>query len=397
MEFNNRDRIWIYSFGGALLLLTGYLYWTQYQPEWRTYQSEFEDLVARRFGPERARQVQRGVRQVWVKELNRVDRCVTCHLGTEWKGLDSAPHPYRSHPKEILDKHPVARYGCTLFHGGQGYAVDMAGAHATNIQHWEYPLLGTELGKAYLVSDRKALLQSNCNVCHRYDRETKGTDYINYAKQLMRDKGCRACHIINGRGGVVGPNLGFIGDQSAEQYDYARMSGAPSVFGWHVAHFKNPKAMVAESIMPNFGFGSRESQALAMLVMSWKRADLPPAYLPGVRLADLPSPEEREKEQRMMTGDGALFVKKMCFVCHDVSTLGIESASKIGPDLAVAWTDVQSRFGKTLEDFLKNPTGTMSVVLATQIHLSDTERAEVVQKLRGAYQKKVEQDAKARK
>ena len=32
-----------------------------------------------------------------------------------------------------------------------------------------------------------------------------GADYINYAKQLVQQKGCRACHTINGRGGMVGP------------------------------------------------------------------------------------------------------------------------------------------------------------------------------------------------
>lgn len=92
----------------------------------------------------------------------------------------------------------------------------------------------------------------------------------------------------------------------------------------------------------------------------------------------------------MLEGEGAFFVKKGCFICHSVSTLGIESASNIGPDLAVAVTDVQSRFGKTLEDFLSNPTGTMAVVLSTQIHLTDEERLEAIAKLKTAYQKKQE-------
>jgi len=96
----------------------------------------------------------------------------------------------------------------------------------------------------------------------------------------------------------------------------------------------------------------------------------------------------------MLTGAGAFFVKKTCFICHDVSSFGIESATKIGPDLAVAYSDVQSRFGRTLEDFLKAPTGTMSVVLSTQIHLTESEREEAIAKLKVAYQTKTEQDAK---
>ena len=93
----------------------------------------------------------------------------------------------------------------------------------------------------------------------------------------------------------------------------------------------------------------------------------------------------------MLEGEGAFFVKKGCFICHSVSSLDIESAAKIGPDLAEAVVDVQSRFGKTLEDFLASPTGTMSVVLATQIQLTDEEKREVVEKLKIAYQRKQEQ------
>ena len=115
---------------------------------------------------------------------------------------------------------------------------------------------------------------------------------------------------------------------------------------------------------------------------------MPTRYLPGAQPVDRPTPEELEKEKQMMSGEGAFFVTHRCFVCHSVSTLGIESAAKIGPDLSDAVADVQSRFGRTLEDFLANPTGTMSVVLATQIQLTDAEKREAVGKLKLAYQKK---------
>jgi cytochrome c551/c552 len=394
MNWKTWDTFWIYLFGIGMLALTGYLYWNQLMPEWKGYQSEFHDLVDKRFGEQRAATTPAGIQQVWVKELNRTDRCTTCHQGIEWKGLENAPNPFRTHPKEILDKHPVSKYGCTVCHGGQGYATTAAEAHAIDAEHWERPLLGTELAKAYLVSNRHALLESNCNICHRNDRETKGTDYVNYAKQLVRDKGCRACHTINNRGGVIGPNLTYIGDQNPEQYDYARMPGKPSVFGWHLAHFKDPKSMSSETVMPNFGLGSREAQSLAMLVMSWKKTDLPIEYIPGAKTADLPTPEEKAKEEQMLHGEGAFFVRKTCFICHDVTVLGVESATKIGPDLSIAYADVQSRFGRTLDDFLHNPTGTMAVVLSIQIHLTDQERNEAIRTLTSAYQKKQALEAK---
>lgn len=389
-----KDPILLYSFGGVVLVITGLVFWNYYTPEWRGYQDEFKEMVTKKFGADRAAQVPLGLQQIWAKDLNRVDRCITCHQGMEWKGMDNAPSPFKSHPQEILKKHPLSQYGCTVCHGGQGFATDMEAAHGFS-EHWEEPLLGKQVSDLYLIKDKKAMMQMNCNTCHRYDRETAGADYINQAKQLIQAKNCRACHTINGRGGVIGPDLTNVGNKSAEQYDYSRMLGVKTAFAWHVAHLQNPKSLVPESVMPNFGFNSRDAQSLALLVMSWKRTSIPARFLPGVKFAETQTPEEIEKEKQMLTGEGAFFVKKGCFSCHSVTAFDIKSASDIGPDLSFAVADVQSRFGKTLEDFLAKPTGTMAVVLATQIQLTDAERREAVEKLKLAYQKKMDQQAQA--
>jgi cytochrome c2 len=389
-----RDSLLLYSFGSVVLLITAVVFWNYYTPEWKDYQDEFQEVVAKKFGADRAAQAPRGLQQIWVKDLNRVDRCVTCHQGMDWKGLESAPNPFKSHPQEILKKHPLSQYGCTVCHGGQGYATDMEAAHGFT-PDWEQPLLGKQVSDLYLVKDRKAMMQMNCNVCHRYDRETAGADYINQGKQLVQTKNCRACHTINGRGGVIGPDLTNVGDKAPEQYDYSRLLGVKTAFAWHVAHIQNPKALVPETVMPNFGFNSKEAQSLVLLVMSWRRADIPAAYRPGFKLAESQTPEEAEREKQMLTGEGSFFVKKGCFACHSVSAFDIKSASDIGPDLSFAVSDVQSRFGKTLEDFLASPTGTMAVVLSTQIHLTDEEKQEAVAKLKSAYEKKVAAQAQA--
>jgi hypothetical protein len=145
--------------------------------------------------------------------------------------------------------------------------------------------------------------------------------------------------------------------------------------------------------MPNFHLSTKEAQALSMLALSWRRAPVPADYRPGVPTTDPQTPEEVAEEERMKTGPGAWFVKTGCFVCHSVSALGVKSPAQIGPDLSTAVEDVQSRFGRTVDDFLAAPTGTMAVVLSRQIILSPAEKAIAVQKLREAFAEHQKQQA----
>jgi len=137
--------------------------------------------------------------------------------------------------------------------------------------------------------------------------------------------------------------------------------------------------------MPNFHLTTKDSQALAMLVLSWRKAPVPAEFVAGTPRTDPQTAEEREAERRMKEGPGAWFVKTGCFVCHSVSVYGVKSPAQIGPDLSTAVEDVQSRFGRTIDDFLAQPSGTMSVVLSRQIVLSPQEKAVAVQKLREAF------------
>ena len=111
--------------------------------------------------------------------------------------------------------------------------------------------------------------------------------------------------------------------------------------------------------------------ALAALFLSaCGGGDAPPAQAGGAPSARASAPAD----PGFTDPRGEIFVVKGCPQCHSISALGVKSPAEIGPDLTLAYEDVQTRFNMELDDFLENPTGTMAVVLSAQIQLSPAER-----------------------
>lgn len=356
-------------------------------PDWKYYQSEFKAIVAENLGDVDPASIPRGVQQIWAADLDRVDRCTTCHQGVLWRGLEDIEQPWTTHPDlELFAAHPIEEYGCTICHGGQGFAVSEYDGHGYG-KHWQEPLLGSAIASEYDPVNPPPLLEINCNYCHRYERSTPGMDYINSGKKLVRDKGCKICHVVNGQGGRLGPDLTSVGDKHAEEFDFSNLATDQlSVFNWHIKHFKSPTTVVPASIMPDLNLQTKDALALSMLAMSWRdNSDLPRDFIPGYELREEQTPEEIAKQERMQGGDGAFFVEHSCFVCHSIEAFEIESPTNKGPDLSWAPDDVRTRFNKTVEEFIFAPTGTMKIILESQIVLTDEEKWEAVEKIIKAY------------
>ena len=88
--------------------------------------------------------------------------------------------------------------------------------------------------------------------------------------------------MINGFGGTIGPDLTEVGEKPPEQYELSRLSGQRTAFAWHVAHFKDPRALSEGTVMPNFNL-DRAGAGAAMLMLSWRRTTCRRAMCPARR------------------------------------------------------------------------------------------------------------------
>lgn len=210
------------------------------------------------------------INQIWLPDLKitlgmartaRFDRCTTCHLGIDqlaggtdplyppmdadhaslhnashgvpdkdvikkWVEENKYPQPYASHPRLDLflsstSPHPMAEFGCTGCHDGQGSGTSFNNAaHTPNNpnqnevwadnyhyhanHYWEYPMLP------------KRFRESSCLKCHHDVAELETSpEFGNSAPQLVNgyhtieNYGCFGCHEIHGYAADkrIGPDL----------------------------------------------------------------------------------------------------------------------------------------------------------------------------------------------
>jgi cytochrome c551/c552 len=77
---------------------------------------------------------------------------------------------------------------------------------------------------------------------------------------------------------------------------------------------------------------------------------------------------------------------KGCLGCHAVDSLGLEGGAT-GPDLSKAFTEVEGKHGKSIEDFLKEPTSAVMSSVIGGSPLSDDELTQVLDMLKQASEK----------
>lgn len=285
--------------------------------EWFGYQQKFMKTLSK----QERKGVTGGIKQTIIKDLNRVDRCTTCHMAIDKPQLALAEEPFTAHPGEYLKWHPVDKFGCTVCHGGQGLATETKAAHG-DVAHWEQPLL------------RGALVQASCRQCHGdLQKISKETPLLIKGRELFKAKGCYGCHAIKDTGQTVSVDLGEVGSKSYQlmEADFENMPEPHNRIHWLMTKLHNPRFLnpgvrpdrlppgeeeVFPSAMPNFGLTDDENEALTIYLLSLTDADPPASYVTQAQ------PEAAPTYASAVEHGKAVFDRLGCAACHGTGGLG---------------------------------------------------------------------------
>lgn len=196
--------------------------------------------------------------------VDRVDRCVTCHVAANRVGFDGEQWsaPYRTHPRMDLfvgaaSPHPYNKFGCTSCHGGLDRAVDFSRVgHSprtpeqqkewTEKWGWEkQPYLETPI----LPAD---MTEAGCVACHSQEVWTPQSEVQDVGRELINRMGCFVCHNIDYPAFTAlprpGPSLVKVASKTTPSWAYQ----------WIAA----PRKFRPTSWMPHFFFQENTQSAV---------------------------------------------------------------------------------------------------------------------------------------
>lgn len=232
---------WIFTpLAIIVLLLFILIVWKVYHPPYLTYQKQFKALLVQKAGPNAkvVKKFKYGVRQRWIKSLNRADRCETCHLGINDPRFKDAKEPFKTHPD--LMTHDFEKFGCTICHAGQGRAVTLAAAHGP-VANWPNGIYNADF------------MENSCAECHGVLSTNQMPVYAE-GRALFNEDGCLGCHKVKGlKTTQVGPPLTDMG---------ARVK-ADWLFRW----IRSPGSYLPRARMPNYKFSDLQAADIASFLM----------------------------------------------------------------------------------------------------------------------------------
>jgi mono/diheme cytochrome c family protein len=349
---------WTFAILSPIFLLTvAYAVYVESNRPWQDLQEQFtkryteratkllHEAEARKAAPEETRwkrildelgRRQPALAQIYIEELQVVDRCPTCHQAIENPLFENDPHPFRTHPAALLKQHELNRFGCTPCHDGQGLATTVEGAHGRS-ENWPTPLLPT------------AYLQATCARCHEVTYGLEGADLLNKGDAVFMTRGCYGCHDVPGVTYLpkYSPPLGALKSKLAD----------PASYVFTVA--KDPTRANPDAAMPQFFLSDEEAGKIAAFLMS---------------LPSEPTAEPVDLSTVSVADGERLFKERGCRACHSVK-VGEVGASPRVPNLAFVGSKVTTAW---LDRWLKDPKGYNPDTAMPRIELTDSERLALV-------------------
>lgn len=291
----------VFAISGLLILLQlGIFVYREETAEWKGYQATYYKKLAEVVGDPKIADSPLRVEQIWDKQLNRADRCTTCHGGIANPEFENEPQPYTTHPNfkdgGYISKHAFEKFGCTICHEGNGQAVTVAATHGV-VKHLDRQLLSGPY------------VQTACTKCHYelYSREVYWPEaaVLMKGRDLAYELGCGACHAIRqfGTKAALAPEISSMGSKTELAFtlvhDFSRIeSEAHITRTWEWEHFKDPRKIVpgkpdasdpkertSPTIMPNWDLTDDEATALTVFTLSLRDPaveNIPEKYLPKV-------------------------------------------------------------------------------------------------------------------
>lgn len=344
-----------------LLAITGVVFvavlaispFKDYFHEWRQYKRQYVRFAETRPDTKRLlADYQPGIEQIWIPQLNVVDRCTTCHLGiTESSLMDpSVPQPFRAHPPI---PHHVVDWGCVVCHRGQGLATEVREAHETTLA-WEQPLLPTHY------------IQASCGVCHQ--NEIPETPQLNHGRQLLTELNCIGCHRLKGieRPSLLGPDLSNVGNKVSRAWIYDWLKSPRTVTDKDGNVTVDGYLSGDEPRMPQFHLDEKELHALSAYLSARTQQSIPPYQFDPRVVAALGKKPDLSDEGEVR------FREMFCTTCHSVAVTRADMTQLIGGDIGPELTKVGSKVNEAwLVAWLRNPQGYFSNALMPRYQWSD--------------------------
>jgi mono/diheme cytochrome c family protein len=286
-----------------------------YFREYRGYQTQYRQMLLDRAGSrseiQAAEALTVGIHQIWNPERDdRVDRCVTCHLGIEDATMRDAPQPFRAHPTTPHTPADLQEFGCVACHRGQGRATSSEAAHG-DVSDWGSPLLPLPYTEA------------SCGRCHLGDVVPEAS-LLSAGRELLDRAGCYGCHEVEGHE-----------DWESDAPDLDGLSRKTHP-GWLRAWLSGPREVVPDARMPNFLLSEGEIESLVAFL--WAQPSLPSQELGP---DEDPPPGDYDRGRKV-------FRESRCISCHTVEGRGNGNA----PELSRIGSKVNRRW---LIAFLKDP------------------------------------------